>query len=173
MSEKAPKVESKTSQESYDVKEQYKAAAEELNKKQEKVDKDIEAKAKAEVEKQAKSKEEVEIPKAEKKSDEIQANKSYRSVMHRVESKLPTTQRWFSKVINYGPIERVSTIASKTIARPSGILGGGIVALIGLIILAYFSNSIGFSLSGSEFIFLILAGWLVGLIVEGIYKAIR
>lgn len=95
---------------------------------------------------------------------------TYQATMNRVEAKLPAYQRTFSRIINAEPVDKVSTVAAKTVARPSGILGGGLSAFIGLIAVTYFAQSVGFEVKASTFLILLAAGWLVGLAVEGLYR---
>ena len=98
---------------------------------------------------------------------------TYRATMNRVEAKLPTYQRGFSRFINNDFVDKASNIAGKTVARPSALLGGGLTAFVGLVVVTYYANKLGFELSGSEFFLLVIAGWAAGLIVEGLYKGIR
>lgn len=99
---------------------------------------------------------------------------TYKATMRRVESKLPAYQRTFSRVINNDTVDKVSNVAGRTVARPSAILGGGVIAFLGLGIVTLVANSQGFPVnSGAVFISLLLIGWAVGLIVEGIYRAVR
>jgi hypothetical protein len=98
---------------------------------------------------------------------------TYRATMNRVEAKLPAYQRTFSRFINNSAVDKISNVTSKTIARPSAILGSGLTAFIGLVIVTYYSNKVGFQLSGSEFIVLVLVGWVAGLLFEGIYKGLK
>ncbi len=96
-----------------------------------------------------------------------------RTVMNRLRKQLPTYDRVFSHIIHAEPIERVSEVAGSTIARPSGILGAGVTACIGLAFVMIVAKRTGFALSGSEFLILIVAGWCLGLLVEFGYRTFR
>jgi hypothetical protein len=98
---------------------------------------------------------------------------TYRATMNRVEARLPAYQRTFSRFINNDFVDKTSNIAAKTVARPSALLGGGLTAFVGLVIVTYYANTLGFEISGSEFILLVAIGWAAGLVVEGLYKGIK
>ncbi len=98
---------------------------------------------------------------------------NYNQTMKRVESQLPAYQRGFSKFIRSEPVDAVSNVAGKTVARPSAMIGAGFVALVGSIILLYFAKTIGFEISNTEFIVFIGLGWVAGLAIELIYKSLK
>ncbi len=98
---------------------------------------------------------------------------NYKLTMNRVEAKLPAYQRAFSRVVRNDAVDAVSNVAAKTVARPSGILGGGIMAFIGMTVTLYFARQVGFTLSGSEFIALTFGGYLLGVLIEVVYKEFR
>jgi hypothetical protein len=129
-------------------------------------------------EKEAISGKEVAPGGSEKKSSKAPVHRShkqmtYKATMRRVEGKLPAYQRTFSKVINNDTVDKVSNIASKTVARPSGLLGGGAVAFVALLIVTFYASRYGWEVSGSEFIVFMIAGWALGLLVEGVLKLVR
>lgn len=98
--------------------------------------------------------------------------KAYKKELHRVQSHLPKVQRPFSKFIHARPVEVVSEVSGKTVARPSGLLGGGIVAFVGTLALVLLSRHYGFSYNFFVFILLLAAGFFVGLIIELIVRGI-
>lgn len=99
--------------------------------------------------------------------------RAYQMTMSRVRSQLPPTSRSFSRVIHNKPVEKASEILEKTVARPSGLLGGSLAAAIGLAIMLFFARSYGFALAGSELVILLAIGWVAGLMVEFIYRLLR
>lgn len=114
----------------------------------------------------------------EKKSSKEPVHRShkqmtYRATMRRVEGKLPAYQRQFSRVINNDTVDKVSNIASKTVARPSGLLGGGVVAFLALLVVTFYASRYGWEVSGSEFIVFVMLGWAAGITAEGLFKLIR
>ena len=98
---------------------------------------------------------------------------AYTQTMRRVRTKLNPAQKAFSAVIHAPVVEQASELAGKTIARPSGILGGGLFALIGLVVVTFYARRNGFQLAGSEFILLLASGFIVGVIIEITAKLIR
>lgn len=98
----------------------------------------------------------------------------YQATMRRVEARLPAYQRRFSRIIHNPTVDAVSNVTSKTIARPSGLLGGAVASFLGLLFIYLNARRIGFEYpSGSAFIFFISIGWLVGILVEYIVVAVR
>jgi cation transport ATPase len=99
-------------------------------------------------------------------TDRSHKNATYRRTIKQVQSRLPARKRAFSHVIHQPVVEVVSEAASGTVARPSGVLGGGICALIGSSVLLYFSQHYGFRYNFFVFIALFLGGFIVGIILE-------
>lgn len=97
---------------------------------------------------------------------------SYKKTMKHVRKQLAKPERAFSKVIHNKKIETVSEAGSKTIARPSGILGGGICAFAGSAFLFYMAKHYGFEYSFSTFILLFVGGFFVGMFCEMLLKFI-
>jgi hypothetical protein len=98
---------------------------------------------------------------------------AYQKTLLKVQTKLNPAERSLSKVIHQPFIESASDIGSKSVARPSGILGGGVVALIGSGLLLYMAKHYGFEYNYFVFIALFLAGFFVGLGIELLVKAVR
>lgn len=115
---------------------------------------------------------------AENKQDSQTVHRSikkqnYKTTMRRIESRLPSYQRQFSRVINNPSVDKVSAVAAKTVARPSGIIGAGSIAFFALLIISYYANRYGWQLSGSEFTIFVAIGWALGLLTEAILKLIK
>ncbi len=83
-----------------------------------------------------------------------------------VQRKLPARQRQLSKVIHQPVVRMVSESAASTITRPSGLLGGGLVALIGTSGYLYMAKHIGFNYNYLVFILLFVGGFGLGLALE-------
>jgi hypothetical protein len=98
---------------------------------------------------------------------------AYRSTLSRVQSQLSPAKKRISKAIHNPVVERVSETAEKTVARPSGILGGGIVATIGLAVMNYYANRNGFRLSGSELIIFVGLGYISGVAIEYLIRLVK
>lgn len=99
-------------------------------------------------------------------------SKAYKKELHRVQSHLPKAQRSFSKLIHSRPIEAISEVGSKTVARPSGLLGGGIAAFSGTTALVLISRHYGFTYNFFVFIVLLVGGFFVGLIAELVFRSL-
>lgn len=98
---------------------------------------------------------------------------SYHSLLARAREQLPMLSKQFSKIIHEKHIETISNIGSQTVARPSGLLGGGLGALAGSITLLYYSKYYGFRYNYAFFFITFLAGFLVGLVVELLLKLLK
>lgn len=129
----------------------------------------VEAQSSDEIQKTA-----AEEPQTEKRgrTSEDKAH-SFATTMHHVRRELSSPERTFSKLIHQPIIEKTSEVAGKTIARPSGIVGATIAACIGLLSIYSIAQFAGFSLSGSEMPLLLAIGFVLGLIGEWAYKAVR
>lgn len=97
----------------------------------------------------------------------------YKETMRNVQNNLPKRQQTFSKIIHQPVVEQMSEIGSKTVARPSGIIGGALLALCGSIIIMTIAKHIGFELPNSIFAILFMIGFVVGLVIELLIRALR
>lgn len=89
-----------------------------------------------------------------------------RRELKNIRRKLPAPQRALSKVIHQPVIRATSEVAGKTVSRPSGLLGGGVVALTGTSLYLYLANHIGFTYNYGVFLVLFAAGFVLGLLIE-------
>ncbi len=135
--------------------------------------------AKSKVEKQAISGKEYSVGEREKPTGHSTSHVSHKALkadsfkktMSHARQKLPKSERTFSKLIHNKKVEAVSEVSSKTIARPSGILGGGIFALTGSILLLYMAKHYGFEYNFIVFILFFVGGFFIGSLVEITLKA--
>lgn len=86
---------------------------------------------------------------------------------------LSTPERTLSRVIHQPVIDKVSTVAASTLARPSGILIGGIGALIGSTVLYFMSKYYGFNYNFLVYTLLFCACYIVGVIAEFLWRSVR
>ena len=95
--------------------------------------------------------------------------------MNLLQNQLPSSSRKFSKFIHNPVVEKTSEMLSSTIARPSGILGAGIVGFIGFAVVLYFAKRNGFALpsNSSLFVLVLVGGWICGLLVEALVKTVK
>jgi hypothetical protein len=91
---------------------------------------------------------------------------AYNKELNRARKHMKTPQKTFSKIIHNPIVEPISEFGSKTVARPSGLLGGGIFASAGTLILYIMSRYYGFEYNFFVFILLLLLGFLIGICVE-------
>lgn len=98
----------------------------------------------------------------------------YNETLRYIKRHLNKNERRLSTVVHAPVIEKVSEVGAKTIARPSGILGGGLFALIGSIFVLYIARRYGFEVPNSLFMVLFVLGFGVGilseLIASGLFK---
>ncbi len=93
-------------------------------------------------------------------------NKAYYRELNKIQTKLSGTSRKFSKIIHNKTIESVSNIGAQSVARPSGVLGGSIVACIGSFVTYYMARHYGFRYNYLLLFLLFVAGFLLGGILE-------
>lgn len=74
--------------------------------------------------------------------------------------------RAMSKIIHQPVVEKVSEVAGATIARPSGILGGGLFAFVGSFALLWITKHYGYTYNYLVFFMLFVSGFAIGMIVE-------
>lgn len=98
---------------------------------------------------------------------------SYKNLLAQTRRQLPTVSRQFSKVVHQKNIEALSTLGAQTVARPSGLLGGGLGALLGSITLLYYSKHYGFTYNYAFFFITFFAGFAVGLLGEVLLRIVR
>jgi hypothetical protein len=99
--------------------------------------------------------------------------RSFDTTMHHARKNMRVLDRSFSRVIHQPVVERTSDALSKTVARPSGLLGAGIASFIGLMLIFGVAKFAGFQLSGSEMPLLLIVGLVSGLFIEWVLKSIR
>lgn len=98
---------------------------------------------------------------------------TYRATMRRVEAKLPAYQRTFSRFVNNANVDKISNVTARTVARPSGVLGSGVVAVVVMIAVTYYAHTLGFTVSSSVFVVALLIGWIIGLMCEAVWRMIK
>lgn len=89
-----------------------------------------------------------------------------RHELNKIRHKLPAADRALSKVIHQPVVRITSEYVGKTVSRPSGLLGGGLVALVGTSVYLYLANHIGFTYNYGVFLVLFFGGFALGLLIE-------
>jgi len=95
-----------------------------------------------------------------------------RRELKNIRRKLSGPDKALSSVIHQPAIRVASEAGAKTIARPSGLLGGGVTAFIGTSAYLVLANQMGFSYNYFVFIALFIIGFAVGLTFEILASAL-
>ena len=90
-----------------------------------------------------------------------------------IRTKLTSNQRLLSKGVHQPTIRRLSDVASHTITRPVGLLGGGVLAFCGSLIYLLFSKYVGLRYNYLIFIMLFVLGYAIATAIELLSKASR
>lgn len=98
---------------------------------------------------------------------------AYAETMRSLQSHLKGPSRTFSKVIHNPVIEKTSEALGQTVMRPSVTLGASSTALVVGALTYLVAKRYGYSLSGSELLFSLLIGGVIGLLIEGVLKLFR
>ncbi len=98
---------------------------------------------------------------------------AYQRTLTRVRKDLSTSERTFSKVVHNPTIEAVSNATSKTVARPSGLLAGGIFAFLGSTVFLWIAKHNGYEYNFLLFALFFAGGFAVGLVIELLLRILR
>jgi hypothetical protein len=94
--------------------------------------------------------------------------------LHEIRRRLPAPQRALSRIIHQPTVRLVSETAGRTVSRPSGLLGGGLIAFIGSSAYLYLAHRTGYRYNYLAFILLLAGGFVLGVLLEGlVYLATR
>jgi hypothetical protein len=86
--------------------------------------------------------------------------------LQNIRRRLPAPDRVLSRVIHQPAVRVISEVTGKTISRPSGLLGGGLVALLGTTGYLYTAQHMGFRYNYFVFLVLFGGGFIVGIVLE-------
>ncbi len=103
---------------------------------------------------------------------ELLKNNFGKEISH-IRKKMNSSDRVGSKIIHQPLIRSLSEVSSKTLTRPSGLLGGGIVAFLGTGTYLYFTKHIGLKYNYTIFLLLLVGGFIIGLLIEAFIRIIR
>lgn len=98
---------------------------------------------------------------------------AYSRAMTRVRKHLSLPSKLLSKAVHSKVLDKPSEVIGKTVARPSGMLGGAIFAAIGSSALLWITKHYGYEYNFLAVILLFGFGLVVGLAVEAGWKALR
>ncbi len=98
---------------------------------------------------------------------------AYMRALTRTRKKLSAPARAFSKAIHSDILDKPSEAIGKTIARPSGMLGGAFFAMIGTSLLLWVTRHYGYEYNYLAAILLFAVGMVAGLLLEASIRSIR
>lgn len=83
-----------------------------------------------------------------------------------VQNKLRPAEKGFSKVVHQPLVQLVSEQAAKTVTRPSGMLGGGLMAFVGSLGYLWLTRHYGLTYNYFFFLLFFIVGFALGLLGE-------
>lgn len=95
---------------------------------------------------------------------------AYARTMNRVRQRMTPVGRTFSRLIHQPVVNSLSEGAAKTVGRPSGLFGGGLIALIGTTVYYYISKHYGYDYNFFVFLALLAGGFVVGWTLEILWR---
>lgn len=98
-------------------------------------------------------------------NQELKAITVQRELTH-IRRKLSAPQRTLSRIIHQPAMRVVSEVTGKTVSRPSGLLGGSLVAFLGTTSYLFFAKHYGYEYNYLIFLLLFAGGFILGLILE-------
>ncbi len=98
---------------------------------------------------------------------------AYARSLKRIRQSLSKPAQAFSKIVHQPIIDAVSETTAKTVGRASGILGGGVIALIGTTAYYYITKHYGYDYNFFIFLVLLTGGFVAGWLVEFLFRAMR
>jgi hypothetical protein len=98
---------------------------------------------------------------------------NYTQTLASVQRKLDPVSRSFSKAIHAPAIEKTSEALEGTVMRPSIVAGATWTAFITGLIFYLVARYYGFTLSGSEMLIALVAGAILGIVLEGLARLFR
>lgn len=132
------------------------------------------------IEKAALSKEDIKTNAAETTASESTLRAStelkgaaFRQRLKEIQRNETPLQRTFSKFIHQPAVENVSNAAEGTIARPSGLLFGGLFSVVSSIAILYICRHYGYEYNFLIGIVFFVGGFFLGLIIEGMWRIFR
>jgi hypothetical protein len=98
---------------------------------------------------------------------------TFARTLTRTRKRLNGTERTLSRIIHNPTVDRVSEVASKTVARPPALLGGAITAFFGSIALLFIVKRFGYEYNYTLFFILFVGGYVIGVVSESLLRFLR
>ncbi|HEY6737017.1 MAG TPA: hypothetical protein VI322_04860 [Candidatus Saccharimonadia bacterium] len=112
-------------------------------------------------------------PKAANRLNVLPPALNYQHTLMSLQQHLKPASRAFSRVIHQPAVEAASEALGKTVARPSVINGALWTALIIGTVFYLTARTFGYRLSGSEMLFALLGGAIIGIVAEAVWRAFK
>lgn len=94
---------------------------------------------------------------------------AYKRTLNRVRQQMSAPDRLVSRIIHQPTVNAISEVASKTIGRPSGLLSGGFLSLVGTSTYYYMTKHYGYEYNYLVFLLLLAGGLIAGWLVEALW----
>lgn len=98
---------------------------------------------------------------------------AYQRTLKKTQSQLSSPTRVFSRLVHQPTVEKISEVSGKTVARPSGILAGGIAAFLGSSFFLWMARHYGFRYNFLLFALFFIGGFFLGLLAELVVRAAK
>lgn len=95
---------------------------------------------------------------------------AYQKMLRNARARMRPSEQTFSKVIHQPIVESVSTITAATAGRSSGLVGGGLVALLGSSFILFMGEYYGFRYNFFVFIATFIGGFVLGVVIEFLWR---
>lgn len=149
------------------------AKAEQPEKQQEKAERARETIRKTETAETAEQPAFEEHAPAEPKARHLDRHTSYRHTLASLRRHLSPASRRFSQLIHNPIVDKTSELVGNTVMRPSVTLGATATALVAGGFVYFAARHYGYALHGSEILFALLVGGILGAVIEALTKLVR
>lgn len=95
---------------------------------------------------------------------------AYKQNLRRAQKSMSAPQRQFSQFIHKRGVETASNIGGATVARPSGLLAGGLFSVLSSLAILYICRHYGYEYNFLVGLVSFAGGFILGILVEGLYK---
>ncbi|MEO6513166.1 MAG: hypothetical protein ABIR37_00610 [Candidatus Saccharimonadales bacterium] len=104
-------------------------------------------------------------------SKELRTLTSARSLTS-IRNRLPLADKALSAVVHQPVVRVMSDVTAKTVARPAALFTGGLLAFVGSSLYLYLASHIGFTYNYVVAGLFFAAGFVLGIVIEGIFTLI-
>ncbi len=97
----------------------------------------------------------------------------YSRTLQSIRKDLSAPEKALSKIVHNPVVDAVSSVAEKTVARPSGLLFGGIFACLGSSTFLYIAKHYGYEYNLLLFALFFVGGFGLGLVLELVFRLFK